>query len=49
MAVVACASGDVIVAEVIDAAVGSALVVLEDLDFALAEGGVKVYFVDMRV
>lgn len=43
------ASGDVIVVEVVDAAVGSALVVLEDLDFALLEGGVKVYFVDMRV
>lgn len=43
------ASDDVTVVEVVDAAVGSAFVVLEDLDFAFVEGGVNVYFVDMRV
>ena len=43
------ASGDVAVVEEVGAAVGSTLVVLEDLDFDLAEDGVKVYFVDMRV
>ena len=50
VAVVRATSGvAAVVEEVVDAAGGSALVDLEDLDFTLAEGGINVYFVEMRV